>query len=117
MNDITPRELEVEALRENDGLTYKAIGEYLGVSPTMARHLYVHAKRKRRDALRRELSHGETECPVNVPFLPSELTALQDLLKHVVQTRRHKGKTPSACYTDRDYAAARLLYNKLTGKD
>lgn len=117
MGPITPREIEAESLRENEGLTYKAMGERMEISPPMARELYVHAKRKRREALRRELSHGQPEYPVSVSFLPSELEALQVLLKHVVQTRRHKDKTLSNCYADYDYAVARLLYHKLAGRE
>lgn len=117
MMPITPREIEAEALREDEGLTYKAMAERLQVSPSLARQLYVHAKRKRREALRRELARGQREHPVDIPFLPSELEALRTLLKHVVQTRRHRDKTLSDCYADRDYAAARLLYHKLTTKE
>ncbi len=71
---------EITKLREQQGLTFKAIGEMYQISPGKASYLYQDFLRRRRLARVREMYEQENRLTVSVKITLGEIVALRRIL-------------------------------------
>ncbi len=87
---LTEQELEIEHLREQKSLSFRAIGDQLGLSATAAGELYRQAKRKRRNAATAALAQQEDKSIFTLSLTAAECTALRSILDKACQPPRPK---------------------------
>lgn len=73
---------EIAQLREEQGMTFKAIGEICRISPGKASYLYQDFLRRRRLARYHELYEEQNQMTVCVKMTLGELVFLQRALNH-----------------------------------
>ena len=71
---------EITKLREQQGLTFKAIGEMYQISPGKASYLYQDFLRRRRLARVREMYEQENRLTVSVKITLGEIVVLRRIL-------------------------------------
>ena len=71
---------EIAELREQQGMTFKAIGEMYQISPGKVSYLYQDFLRRRRLARFREMYEQENQLTVSVKMTLGEIVALQRIL-------------------------------------
>ncbi len=108
---LTEQELEIERLREQKSLSFRAIGDQLGLSATAAGELYRQAKRKRRNAATAALAQQEDKSVFTLSLTAAECTALRSILDKACQPARPK--SPAVLFTDTERAMAHLTRLKL----
>ena len=95
---------EIAKLREQQGLTFKAIGEKYQISPGKASYLYQDFLRRRRLARVREMYEQENRLTVSVKITLGEIVVLRRILAFYQtwvhrESLRRRGKTP--CFRSR----------------
>ena len=110
-------EREIFVLDHHPAMSYKAIGEELGISQERVRQLKVYAERKIRDEKRREQAAARGQVPVTLTLHRKDLwviirglQALQSvLLRPMIDQRRNK----ETLEEDPDYQLAEKLIQDL----
>ena len=112
---LTDREIFV--LDHHPTMSYRAIGEELGVSPERVRQLKVYAERKIRDEKRREQTAARGQLPVTLTLRRKDLWVIirgleahqSELLRPWADQRRNKENLEE----DPDYHLAENLIQNL----
>ena len=90
---------EITKLREQQGLTFKAIGEKYQISPGKASYLYQDFLRRRRLARVREMYEQENRLTVSVKITLGEIVVLRRILAFYQtwvrrESLRRRGENP-----------------------
>ena len=108
---------EIAQLREESGMTFKAIGEKLGLSPSKTSYLYQALLRDRRAARYRELYAAQNQIDISLPLTLGEGVILRRI-PFFYQNRvlREDSRRSSFSYllrNDPDYATAENIQKRL----
>ena len=110
---------EIAELREQQGMTFKAIGERYQISPGRASYLYQNFLRRRRIARFQEQHEEQNRISVSFALTLGEVVILQRILffyqnRIFCKNGRRLGKEDSV-FHDPDYIAAGDLSRRLFG--
>lgn len=83
---LTPLQKEVYQWKVEQKKSYKGVAEELGLSPDVARRVYLRACRRLREWKNYHLDHPENDEPVATPFTRGELEVLLGAL-HAFEKR------------------------------
>ena len=83
---LTPLQKEVYQWKVEQKKSYKGVAEELGLSPDVARRVYLRACRRLREWKNYHLDHPENDEPVAIPFTRGELEVLLGAL-HAFEKR------------------------------
>ena len=108
---LTDREIFV--LEHHPSMSYKTIGEELGISQERVRQLKVYAERKIRDEKRREQAEARGQLPVTLTLRRKDLwVIIRGLEAHQVELLRPKAdqrRNKETLEEDPDYQLAEKL--------
>lgn len=111
-------EREIFVLRNHPTITYKAIGEQLGVTPERVRQIKVNANIKIRKEKRRELQNQKGERPITLTIKRKELQLIIRGLSEYsweLTRQKYRKKSPTDKNIDPDIQPADELISKLQG--
>ena len=108
---------EIAGLREQGGMTFKAIGELYQISPGKVSYLYQDHLRRRRVMRSRELHEAQNQITVSFALTLGEAVILQRILSFYrrrifCKNSRQLGKEDSI-FQDPDYLTAESLSLRL----
>lgn len=108
---------EIAALREEQGMTFKAIGEPYQISPGKVSYLYQKFLYRRRLARVRELYEEQNQMEVSLKMTLGEAVALQRILTFyqtwVLRESSHRTREENPLFREPDYVTAKYLHDRL----
>lgn len=115
MERLTEQEAAIVRLREEEGLTFAAIGERCGVAAPRASYLYKFARRKLRNERRRELYRAENQKMVTFELSLGEVEALLGILEAYLQPPGSEAAAgrPGILGTGVDHTTAQRIRRRL----
>lgn len=115
--ELTERELEIERLREKEGLSFREIGLRFQISANRASFLYRQARRKHNEQRRWELYQEQNMRPVTLNLTLGEIVQLRRILTDYGRLREFRIHAKSIerelLQADIDYINAGRLHDKL----
>ncbi len=109
---------EIAGLREQQGMTFKAIGEMYHISPGKASYLYQDHLRRRRIARYREIHEEQNQINVSVPMTLGEIAVLCRILSlyqiWVLRENSRRAKEENPLFKEPDYVTAEYLNRRLS---
>ena len=120
MDEATMKKAEeIAALREQQGMTFKAIGEQYQMTPGRASYLYQTFLRRRRIARIHELYEQQNQTTVSVKMTLGEVVVLQRILSHyqtwVLRETSRRFREGNPLFQEPDYVTAEYLSERLAG--
>ncbi len=104
---------EIAQLREQQGMTFKAIGEMYQISPGKVSYLYQGFLRRRRLAHYRELHEKQNQMTVSVKMTLGELVVLRRILSfyqsRVCREDSRLSRMENPVFKEPDYVTAEYL--------
>lgn len=117
MIDLKEKEEEITDLREQQGLTFKAIGERYHISPDKASRIYHRVQYNRREQRRQELRREENQQVVAFELTLGEAVILQRILYAFGTWKLRDGNyrigKKHGAVQDADYIVSRELGRRL----
>lgn len=108
---------EIAALREEQGMTFKAIGELYQISPGKASYLYQDFLRRRRLARVHELYEEQNQIEVSIKMTLGEVVVLQRVLTFyqtwALRENSRCAREENPVFKEPDYVTAGYLNNRL----
>lgn len=108
---------EIAALREEQGMTFKAIGELYQISPGKAFYLYQDFLRRRRLARVYELYEEQNQIEVSIRMTLGEVVVLQRVLTFyqtwALRENSRRAREENPVFKEPDYVTAEYLNNRL----
>lgn len=104
-------------LRDQQGLTYKAISEKLQISPGKVSYLYQELQRRRRIKRYRELRESQNQISVLLPLTLGEGLVLQKVLSLFSRESSRYVRSRTQLCSDPDFVIAEKLYQRLSALD
>lgn len=107
---------EIADLREQQGMTFKAIGEMYQISPGRASYLYQKFLRQRRIARFHELYEQQNQMTVSIKMTLGELVVLQRILSFyqtwVLRGNSRRFREENPLFQEPDYVTAEYLNSR-----
>lgn len=108
---------EIAALREEQGMTFKAIGELYQISPGKASYLYQDFLRRRRLARVHELYEEQNQIEVSIKMTLGEVVVLQRVLTFyqtwALRKNSRRAREENPLFKEPDYVTAKYLNSRL----
>lgn len=108
---------EIAALREEQGMTFKAIGELYQISPGKASYLYQDFLRRRRLARVHELYEEQNQIEVSIKMTLGEVVVLQRILTFyqtwALRENSRRAREENPLFKEPDYVTAGYLNSRL----
>lgn len=113
LRELTPREIEIIRLREEESWTFRAIGTQFGVSDSRAFQIYRQIQRRRREAKRLLLALPENRVLLSFSLSRGEATVLEKILSAVLEGYLDRPLQIGDHGLDPDFLYAEELHRRL----
>lgn len=112
---------EITDLRDHQGLTYRAIGEKLHITPGKVSYLYYELQAQRRVARYWELRKEQNQIPVFLPLTLGECLVLQKVLsfyeERMLRENSRHPRSATGLNDDPDFVKAKKLLHRISELD